>query len=133
MAGTTSISSLQETLYYQYLINNNSTSTMLNALNGSSDEASGQSDGAVSMLRSIQSDSYLDGLSVVGLNLGEDASDLLGSLGGTSFFNVLESYLQTQQTTEQQASRPDIGEHRKRHGEHRKRHRQAPIQTAARA
>ena len=42
-------------------------------------------------------------------------------------------YLQTQQTTAQQASRPDTGEQRKRHGEHRKRHRQAPIQTAARA
>ncbi len=35
-------------------------------------------------------------------------------------------YLQTQQTTAQQASRPDTGEHQKRH-------RQAPIQTAARA
>ena len=35
-------------------------------------------------------------------------------------------YLQTQQTTAQQASRPDTGEHRKRH-------RQVPIQTAARA
>ena len=42
-------------------------------------------------------------------------------------------YLQTQQTTAQQASRPDTGEHQKRHGEHRKRHRQAAIQTAARA
>ena len=42
-------------------------------------------------------------------------------------------YLQTQQTTAQQASGPDIGEHQKRHGEQRKRHRQAPIQTAARA
>ena len=35
-------------------------------------------------------------------------------------------YLQTQQTTAQQASRPDTGEHRKRHG-------QVPIQTAVRA
>lgn len=35
-------------------------------------------------------------------------------------------YLQTQQTTAQQASGPDIGEHQKRHGEQRKRHRQAP-------
>ena len=42
-------------------------------------------------------------------------------------------YLQTQQTTAQQASGPDTGEHRKRHGEQRKRHRQAPIHTAARA
>ena len=42
-------------------------------------------------------------------------------------------YLQTQQTTAQQASEPDTGEHQKRHGEHRKRNRQVPIQTAARA
>lgn len=35
-------------------------------------------------------------------------------------------YLQTQQTTAQQASRADTGEHQKRHGEQQKRHRQAP-------
>ena len=42
-------------------------------------------------------------------------------------------YLQTQQTTAQQASRPDTGSIRRDTGEHQKRHRQAPIQTAVRA
>ena len=42
-------------------------------------------------------------------------------------------YLQTQQTTAQQASRPDTGEHQKRHRRASEETQTSPIQTAVRA
>ena len=71
MAG---IDSLDGTLYYQWLINNNSTSTMLNAISGTSS---------------------LDGVSGLGSlgNLGSLGS--VGSIGtaGISFASILQSYM----------------------------------------
>lgn len=95
MAGISSIGSLQETLYYQYLINNNSTSTMLNALSGTAGEDSGESS-LLSMLGSVQSGLDLSGISSD--SLGQDVSDMLGSVGWNDFSSILESYISLQQT-----------------------------------
>lgn len=95
MAGISSIGSLQETLYYQYLINNNSTSTMLNALNGTAGEDSGENS-LLSTLGSVQSGLDLSGISSD--SLGQDVSDMLGSVGWNDFSSILESYISLQQT-----------------------------------
>lgn len=71
MAG---IDSLDGTLYYQWLINNNSTSTMLNAISGTDS---------------------LDGVSGLGSIGGLGSLGSLGSAGtsGVSFANILQSYM----------------------------------------
>lgn len=86
--------SLDETLFYQYMINNNSTSTMLNALSGnSSDDSSyGNMAGILSALQSSGS---------WGTGSISDVSTLLGGIGGelsgistlnNNFANVLAAY-----------------------------------------
>lgn len=128
MAGISSISglsSLSEDLYYQYLINNNSTSTMLNALSGdTSQDNSGSLAGAVGSglyglnnLSSLGSLYGLDNLSdlgsLYGLNSLNGLDGLLGSsdealLGASqsisSFSNILEVYLNAQRTEAAQMS-----------------------------
>lgn len=90
-----SISSLQEMLYYQYMINNNSTSTMLNALSGDSGE---ESSGSLNMLSAMQSGLYTGNL-VSGLGLAGTAGDdtnLLAALNGQGFSGILETYLNSE-------------------------------------
>lgn len=93
------LSSLSEDLFYQYMINHNSTSTMLNALSGSASEDSDTG----SLLNSVTSSLYsngitgLEGLHSLGSLLGGDSEDLLGvSQSISSFSNILESYLNLQ-------------------------------------
>lgn len=84
--------SLDETLFYQYLINNNSTSTMLNALSGESDDASNS--GLSGILNTMQSGDLLSANSLSGLSslLGEGSSlDSLGSVSG--FDDILQLYM----------------------------------------
>lgn len=66
--GLTGLNGLEGTLYYQWLINNNSTSTMLNAISGT-DSVGG-----------------IGGLGSLG------GTGSVGDLGG-SFFNILQSYM----------------------------------------
>lgn len=85
--------SLDETLFYQYMINNNSTSTMLNAISGNS------SDDSNSSLMSAIGSMYSMG------NLGtgsiSDVSTILGLVGNNyggvssldSFSSILQTYL----------------------------------------
>lgn len=76
----------EETLYYQYLINHNSTSTMLNAISGNSSD-----DGSLSALNALSSIGSLgstDALSTLG-SLGT----LEGTGGISSFENILQTYL----------------------------------------
>lgn len=92
MAGISAInglSGLSDTdLYYQYLINNNSTSTMLNAINANS------SDNSTSALNSLGSLGALGSLS----GLGTESTV-------QSFASVLQSYISTQ--AEKSASMAD--------------------------
>lgn len=92
MAGISAInglSGLSDTdLYYQYLINNNSTSTMLNAINGNS------SDNSTSALNSLGSLGALGSLSGIGAESTVQ-----------SFASVLQSYIGTQ--AEKSASMAD--------------------------
>ena len=91
--------SLDETLFYQYMINNNSTSTMLNALSGrdSQDSGNGSMAGVLSALQS-------SGLS--GTGSISDVSTLLGGLGGEygsvgsvdGFSDILQTYMNQNQT-----------------------------------
>ena len=82
MAG---IDSIDGTLYYQWLINNNSTSTMLNAISGTD---------------SLDGVSGLGGLGSLG-SLGS-----AGSIGtsGTSFASILQSYLSGTNATDSLAA-----------------------------
>lgn len=91
--------SLDETLFYQYMINNNSTSTMLNAISGTSNDDS--SNMLTSVLSSLQS------VNNWGTGSISDISTLLGFSGSSysgigsldSFSSVLQSYL-NENTTE---------------------------------
>ena len=89
----------EETLYYQYLINHNSTSTMLNAISGNSSD-----DGSLSALNALSSIGSLGSTDALG-TLGS-----LGTLEGTggisSFANILQTYLtgSTSQTTASDAT-----------------------------
>ncbi len=85
---------LDEALYYQWLINNNSTSTMLNAISGNSE------DGGIGSLSSISALSGLDGYSGFGSLSG------LGALTGTGaaesvsdFSDILQTYLAGRNTS----------------------------------
>lgn len=85
--------SLDETLFYQYMINNNSTSTMLNALNGSASE-----DDSNSLTSAIGS---LYSMNNLGTGSISDVSTILGTLGNNysgvssldSFSDILQTYL----------------------------------------
>lgn len=86
--------SLDETLFYQYMINNNSTSTMLNAISGNS-----SSDNGMSLTSAIGS---LYSMNDLGTGSISDVSTILGLLGNNynggvtsldSFSNILQTYL----------------------------------------
>ena len=86
--------SMDETLFYQYMINNNSTSTMLNALSGnSSDDSSyGNMAGILSALQSSGSWGT-GGISDVSTLLGGIDGELSGlSSLNNNFANVLAAY-----------------------------------------
>ncbi len=104
------LSSLSEDLYYQYLINHNSTSTMLNAISGNSDDA-GDSGLMGTIGAGLGIDNGIGLLSAMGQ--GTNALSLIGSLTGVgglngedglltasqslgSFSNILETYLNAQ-------------------------------------
>lgn len=90
--------SLDETLYYQYMINNNSTSTMLNALSGrdSEDNIYGNMAGVLSALQSSPSwgTGSISDVSTLLSGLGNGYGGI-GSLG--SFSSVLQTYLNQNQ------------------------------------
>lgn len=82
MAGVSGVNGIdEETLYYQYLINHNSASTMLNALSGDSSDDD-------SMLSGLSSLSGLSGLSGT-----SGLSGLSGVSQDSSFATILQSYL----------------------------------------
>lgn len=98
LSAISALSSLNERdLYYQYLINNNSTSTMLNALSGnSSNDSDGLSmSGIMNTLGSAYGTSGLT--SLLGSALGTSDSGDISSLGTiTSFSNILKLYMNSQ-------------------------------------
>lgn len=91
------LSSLSEDLYYQYLINNNSTSTMLNALSGDASDDSG-SGNLLSAVTSGLTSSGLSSLSGLGSLLGSGDDLLSASQGLSSFSSILETYMNAQNT-----------------------------------
>ncbi len=105
VSGINGLSSLSEDLYYQYLINHNSTSTMLNALSGESDDsdASGLI-GAVASGFGASGSNILSGLgniaSLSGLGglFGDGGNTLAASQSLASFSSILETYLNAQRT-----------------------------------
>lgn len=103
ISSVSGLSSLSEDLYYQYMINHNSTSTMLNALSGNTSDDSGSG----SLLSAVTSSLYSSGLTGLdGLNSlsgigsllgGGSEEDLLGaSQSLSSFSNILQTYLSAQ-------------------------------------
>ena len=103
ISSVSSLSALSRDLYYQYLIDHNSMSTMFNAISGSSDDSS-DSSGLMSAIGSkmgygISSTDSVQGLeSLYGLS-GVSGSDdsLLGlSQGISGFAGILQSYLDAQ-------------------------------------
>ncbi len=90
--------SLDETLFYQYMINNNSTSTMLNAINGnSSDDMGGSLTSVLNTMNSVNNYSQnnigtgsISDIATI-LGLGNNAYSGIGSLD--SFSGILQSYL----------------------------------------
>lgn len=85
MAGISGVNGIdEETLYYQYLINHNSASTMLNALSGSTSDDDSLLSG-LSSLSGLSGSSALSGLS--------GTSGLSGVSQDSSFAAVLQSYL----------------------------------------
>jgi hypothetical protein len=105
ISAVSSLSDLSRDLYYQYLINHNSMSTMFDALSGNSDDSS-DSSGLTSAIGSglgygLSSLNSIEGLdSLYGLS-GVSRSDdsLLGlSQGISGFAGILQSYLSAQTT-----------------------------------
>lgn len=89
-----------ETLYYQYMINHNPTSTMLNAVSGNSSDDS--SLGLIGSLGTLNSLGALDSLGISGLSGLSGISGALGSLDSSSsvsFANILDRYLSAAKTT----------------------------------
>lgn len=89
------LSSLSEDLYYQYLINNNSTSTMLNALSGDTSEDSG-SGNLLNAVTSRLTSSGLSSLNGLESLLGSGDDLLSASQGVSNFSSILETYLNAQ-------------------------------------
>lgn len=89
--------SLDETLFYQYMINNNSTSTMLNAISGNN-----TADNSSSLLSALGG---LQGMNALGTGSISDVATLLGlgnnAYGGigsvSSFSSVLQTYMNAEQ------------------------------------
>jgi hypothetical protein len=102
VSSVSGLSSLAEDLYYQYLINNNSTSTMLNALSGTSDSDSDTS-GLMSAVSSGLSSSLsgVTGLESLSSLLGSSDSDdslLETSQALSNFSDILQVYMNAQTT-----------------------------------
>lgn len=103
ISSVSSLSALSRDLYYQYLIDHNSMSTMFNAISGSSDDSSDSSSlmsaigskmgYGVSSTDSVQGLESLYGLSGVS---GSDDSLLGLSQGISGFAGILQSYLDAQ-------------------------------------
>ena len=91
LSSVSGLSSLSTDLYYQYLINNNSTSTMLNALAGTDSEELGSG----SILDTVTSGS-LSSLSGLGSVYGSGEDLLSASQGLTNFSSILETYMNAQ-------------------------------------
>ena len=91
LSSISGLSSLSTDLYYQYLINNNSTSTMLNALAGTDSEALG----AGSILDTVTSGD-LTSISGLGSVLGSSEDLLNASQGLSNFSGILETYMNAQ-------------------------------------
>lgn len=81
-----------ETLYYQYMINHNPTSTMLNAISGNSSDDS-SSLGLIGSLGTLNSLGALDSLGISGLSGLSGALGSLDSSGSISFANILDQYV----------------------------------------
>ncbi len=98
LSAISALSSLSEKdLYYQYLINHNSTSTMLNALSGNySDSSDGNSlSGLMNTISQAYSSSGLS--SVLGSALGMSDNGDISSLGAISnFSSILKLYLNSE-------------------------------------
>lgn len=86
-----------ETLYYQYMINHNPTSTMLNAISGNSSDDS--SLGLIGSLGTLNSLGALDSLGISGLSGISGALGSLDSSSSVSFANILDRYLSAAKTT----------------------------------
>jgi hypothetical protein len=100
VSSVSGLSSLAEDLYYQYLINNNTTSTMFNALSGTSDSDSDTS-GLMSAVSSSLSSSLsgLTGIDSLDSILGSSSSSdslLETSQVLSNFSDILEVYLNAQ-------------------------------------
>lgn len=103
ISSVSSLSALSRDLYYQYLIDHNSMSTMFNAISGSSDDSS-DSSGLMSAIGSkmgygVSSTDSVQGLeSLYGLSgvFGSDDSLLGLSQGISGFAGILQSYLDAQ-------------------------------------
>lgn len=98
LSAISALSSLSERdLYYQYLINHNSTSTMLNAMSGNySDSSDGTSlSGIMGAVSQAYSSSGLS--SVLGSAFGMSDSGDISSLGAiSSFSSILKLYLNSE-------------------------------------
>ena len=102
ISSVSSLSNLSRDLYYQYMIDHNSMSTMFHALSGDDSDSSGTS-GLMNAVSSglTSSLSGMQGLeSLSGLLGGSDSSDsLLGASQSISgFAGILESYLNAQRS-----------------------------------
>ena len=105
ISSVSSLSNLSRDLYYQYLIDHNSMSTMFNAISGNSDDSSDSSGlmsaidsglgYGLSSLNNVQGLDSLYGLSGVS---GSDDSLLGLSQGISGFAGILQSYLSAQTT-----------------------------------
>ena len=102
ISSVSSLSNLSRDLYYQYLIDHNSMSTMFNAISGNSDDSSGLMSAigsglgyGLSSLNNVQGLDSLYGLSGVS---GSDDSLLGLSQGISGFAGILQSYLSAQTT-----------------------------------
>ena len=100
------LSSLSEDLYYQYLINHNSTSTMLNAVSGNNDDSDSSgimnavSSSLTSGISGLYGNSSLSGISSLLGNSSSNGDDLLETSQAISnFSDILENYM-TSQTAE---------------------------------
>ena len=86
-----------ETLYYQYMINHNPTSTMLNAISGNSSD-----DSSLGLIGSLGTLNSLGALNSLGISVVSGLSGALGSLDSSSsisFANILDQYVSAAKTT----------------------------------
>ena len=86
-----------ETLYYQYMINHNPTSTMLNAISGNPSDDS--SLGLIGSLGTLNSLGALNSLGISGVSGLSGALGSLDSSSSISFANILDQYVSAAKTT----------------------------------